>query len=120
MYFFSTLKSHTNWVRSVAYSPDNLRIVSSSDDDSIKIWDAHSYQLLNTLNGHTNMVNSVVFSPNNLSIASGSCDNTIIIWDAHSGQLLNTLKKMKTSFHFFEKIFNTHCIVSIKYFDWSY
>ena len=42
------------------------KIVSGSSDNSIKIWDANTGNLINTLNGHTNWVNSVCFSPDNL------------------------------------------------------
>ena len=33
-----TLEGHTNNVYSVAYSPDGTRIVSGSEDKTIKIW----------------------------------------------------------------------------------
>ena len=46
-------------VCSVAYSPDGLKIVSGSHDDSIKIWNAETGLLLNTLIGHTDSVLSV-------------------------------------------------------------
>src|SRR5581483_499386 len=68
-----------------------LKIVSSSYDKRVKIWDADSGSLLNTLNGHTDYVQSVAFSSDNRKIVSGSCDNSIKIWDAESGSLLNTL-----------------------------
>ena len=32
-----TLSNHTNWVNSVAYSPDGLYIVSGSHDTTIKV-----------------------------------------------------------------------------------
>jgi WD40 repeat protein len=98
----------------VAFSSDNLKIVSGSWDNCIKIWDAVSGQLLNTLidsdlasfsdyqgegglgsqnrcrGSHTDRVYCVSFSPDNSRIVSGSGDCCIKIWDAHSGQLLNT------------------------------
>ena len=69
----------------------DLRIVSGSVDNTIKIWDAWSGQLINTLTGHNNSVWCVVFSLDNSKIVSGSSDRTIRIWDAYSGQLINTL-----------------------------
>jgi len=56
------LTGHTNIICSVAFSPDGLKIVSGSRDNSIKIWDAQSGHLLNTLTGHTDWVRSVAFS----------------------------------------------------------
>ena len=32
--------AHSGWVRSVAFSPDGSTIVSCSDDQTIKVWDA--------------------------------------------------------------------------------
>ena len=33
-----TLKGHSKWVRSVAFSPDGKKIISSSWDKTVKIW----------------------------------------------------------------------------------
>ncbi len=32
--------AHSNWIRSVAFSPDGTKIVSGSDDTTIKVWDS--------------------------------------------------------------------------------
>jgi WD40 repeat protein len=87
----NTLIDHTNWINSVAFSPDGLKIISGSSDCSVKIWDTQSGQLLNTLNSHRNAVSSVAYSFDNSRIASSSHDHSVKIWDAHTGQLLNTL-----------------------------
>jgi WD40 repeat protein len=35
-----TLRGHSDWVRSVAYSQDGKLIVSGSHDRTVRIWDA--------------------------------------------------------------------------------
>ena len=37
-----TLTGHSDFVESVAYSPDGKHIVSGSRDNTVKIWDAQS------------------------------------------------------------------------------
>ena len=37
---------HTNWVRSCAFSPGGGRVLSGSEDQTLKLWDAESGQLL--------------------------------------------------------------------------
>ena len=32
--------AHSDWVQSVAFSPDGKTIVSGSDDQTLKVWDA--------------------------------------------------------------------------------
>jgi WD40 repeat protein len=86
------LEGHTDSLCSVAFSLNGLRIVSGSDDHTVRIWDAVSGVVLHTLEGHTNPVYSVAFSSDGLRIVSGSEDRTVRIWDAVSGVVLHTLK----------------------------
>ena len=39
-----TLEGHTDWVSSVAFSPDGKQIVSGSDDRTVRRWDAATGQ----------------------------------------------------------------------------
>jgi WD40 repeat protein len=66
----------------VSFSPDGRRIVSGSDDDTLKVWDAETGQEMLTLEGHSDWVRSVSFSPDGRRIVSGSDDNTLKVWDA--------------------------------------
>ena len=79
------MNGHTNYVKSVAISPDNKKIVSGSSDKTIRTWDLESGNLINTLNGYGEVL-SVAISSDNKKIVSGSgdkTDHTIRIWDIY-------------------------------------
>ncbi|KAF7333241.1 WD40 repeat-like protein [Mycena sanguinolenta] len=85
------LEGHTDWVNSVAFSPDGRHIVSGSDDKTIRIWNAATGEAVGTpLEGHTGSVRSVAFSPDGRQIVSGSGDKTIRIWNAATGEAVGT------------------------------
>ncbi|MBI3098725.1 MAG: protein kinase [Planctomycetes bacterium] len=73
-------------VTSVAFSPDGTRIVSGSDDNTIRLWEAATGKEVSRLEGHTGAVSSVAFSPDGTRIVSGSWDNTIRLWAAATGK----------------------------------
>ncbi len=86
------LTTHTDYVSSVAFSPDGRTLASGSTDGIIRLWDTQTSILRQSLTGHTDSVSSVVFSSDGTSLASGSRDNTARLWDAQTGELKNTLK----------------------------
>ncbi|WP_243713863.1 NB-ARC domain-containing protein [Nostoc sp. 106C] len=88
-----TLEGHTNWIRSVAFSPDGEILVSGSDDKTLMLWNTKTGQCLKTLEGHTERVWSVAFSPDGKTVASSSEDKTVRLWDIHTGECWNILQK---------------------------
>jgi WD40 repeat protein len=74
---------------SVVFDSNNV-LASGSGDNTIKLWNKYTGDLLRTLTGHGSVVWSVAFDSINI-LASGSWDNTIKLWDKLTGDLLRTL-----------------------------
>ncbi|KAJ4465955.1 WD40-repeat-containing domain protein [Lentinula edodes] len=80
------LLGHSNYILSVACSPDGKKLVTGSLDHSVRIWDTETQEAIgNPLQGHTKGILCIAFSPDGKTIASGSLDNSVIIWNAESG-----------------------------------
>ena len=87
----SVLSGHTDWVASLAFSPDGTFLVSGSNDKTIKFWDIQTGGVGKTLCGHTGRVCSVSISPDLTTVASGSEDKTIRLWDVRTGECHRTM-----------------------------
>lgn len=87
-----TLSGHSSWVMSVAVSSNTPTLVSGGLDDTIKVWNLYTGELLNTLIGHSKGVNSVALSSDGKILVSGSDDDTIKVWNLYIGEQLYTLR----------------------------
>ncbi|KAF8712430.1 hypothetical protein AX14_013105 [Amanita brunnescens Koide BX004] len=80
------LQGHDAEVSSIALSPDGSKIISGSEDKTIRVWDAGTgVEILPALRGHDDAIFSVAISPDGSKIISGSEDMTIRVWDASTG-----------------------------------
>jgi WD40 repeat protein len=62
----ASLAGHSNYVCSVAVSPDGQYIVSGSDDNLVKVWSVSGGKEVVSLAGHAVTVYSVAFSADGL------------------------------------------------------
>jgi len=76
----ASLEGHTDWVRSVSFSPDGQRVVTCSEDRTAAVWDFATGAQVARL-GHTAGVVSAAFSPDGLRFLTISTDNTARVWD---------------------------------------
>jgi WD40 repeat protein len=76
----------------VAFSPDGKTIASSSDDQTVRLWELSTGTCLKTLDGHGSTVYSVAFSPEGNMVASGSHDGVIKLWNMQTGECKKTLR----------------------------
>ena len=83
---------HDSAVQLATFSPDGQRILSASDDQTARLWDANSGHLLITLKGHTGRMWSAAFSADGQYIVTASWDHTARLWNAGDGRLLAILR----------------------------
>lgn len=57
------LRGHTAPVHTVRWSIDGLRLLSGSDDKTVRLWDVPTETVVGTRDGHEDYVRSVVASP---------------------------------------------------------
>ena len=88
----TTLLGHTWAVLAVAFSPTNQNLLATgSGDNTIKLWDVNTGELISTLSGHSWSVVAVAFSTDGEKLISGSWDKTVKIWQISTKSEITSL-----------------------------
>ena len=82
------LKRHSDWVMTVAFSPDGKTLASAGRDNNIIFWDVATGKQRRLAEGHRDFVRQVAFSRDGKLLASASADHTIKLWDVTDGHEL--------------------------------
>ncbi|KAF4518414.1 hypothetical protein B566_EDAN002067 [Ephemera danica] len=76
-----TIPAHMNLVSQVKYQPvEGQFLITSSYDNTAKIWSHKTWQPLKTLSGHDGKVMCVDISPDSAYVATASYDRTFKLW----------------------------------------
>jgi WD40 repeat protein len=90
----AVLRGHEQVIRAFAYRRDGQRLVTASDDGTIRTWRvAPSREHVVVLQGHKGPVNALAFSQDGRRVVTGSADRTARLWDGDSGRQLALLRQ---------------------------
>src|SRR5207253_1269166 len=87
-----TLRGHTGWISSLAFTPDGKLLASASADKTVKLWAIPDGRELATLQGHEDYVSSVAMSPDGKVMATGSFDKSAKLWDLATAKGIASLR----------------------------
>jgi WD40 repeat protein len=79
-------RGHEDAILSVAWSHDGQRLLTSSYDNTARLWDLTTGEESRVFRGHDWWVWSAAFSPDERWIVTASQDSTAIVWDVASGE----------------------------------
>ena len=83
----SAVEEQSGIIYSVAFSPDNSKVLTGSEDGILRLWDPKANSIV-SFNGHPSNITSVAFSPDGRKILSASFDGTAKLWSLTGKQLL--------------------------------
>jgi WD40 repeat protein len=86
-----TLVGHTERVNTLVELPDRQRLISASNDNTIRLWHLDSGVELRQFRMHDNWVKSVAVHRNGKLAVSCGFDGNLYIWEVNSGSILHTL-----------------------------
>ncbi len=79
--------AHTNYVSSIAYSPDGKILASAGYDQNVILWDVATGEPIGQpLAEHKNPIIGIAFSKDGKTLASWDTQGTIILWDVAAGK----------------------------------
>lgn len=97
----STLRTHTDYVKALAYAKDRERVASSGFDRAIFLWDVTTLTALTAANntvstsqltGSKDSIYSLAMNPSGSIILSGSTEKIIRVWDPRTSQKIMKLR----------------------------
>jgi len=86
------VEGHSEWIQSVAISPNNNLFVTVSWDRSLVMWDLDTGRMVRMRKAsHSRPVVAVAFAPDGRSFASAGGEIDVNLWDSTTGELKRTL-----------------------------
>ena len=81
----SVVMEHKSGLVDASFAPDGRRVVTASEDNSARVWDAANGNRLAVLEGHSGRLLAAVFSPDGRHVVTASTDHTARLWNLEEG-----------------------------------
>ncbi len=78
--------SHASAITCIAISTDGRRLLSGSNDATVRLWDVETAEEIRPFLGHTEAVYCVAYSPDGRYALSGGRDRSMRLWDVEMGE----------------------------------
>lgn len=86
------MEGHLKPIYGIDFSPNGYHLATSSDDNTVKIWDLRKRSALYTIPAHTSLVSDVKFQKENGDyLVTSSYDGSAKVWTNRTWQPLKTL-----------------------------
>ena len=85
------MRDHDEWVRGVVHLPGGQRVITCSNDGSLRLWDLESgMQIGDDWRDQEDGVGviTIALSPDNKIVASGSGDGTVRLWNVETEKVI--------------------------------
>ncbi|KAA6441674.1 WD40 repeat domain-containing protein [Dyadobacter flavalbus] len=95
-----TIRSHSNSVFSVTYSPDGKYLFTTGRDAHLKIWNvAAGYEMIADIPAHLYAINDIEFSPDGHYFATCSMDKSVKVWETATFKLRKIIDRARHAGH---------------------
>ncbi|OAF69074.1 WD repeat-containing protein 48 [Intoshia linei] len=75
------MEHHIDWVNDLFLCENDSKLISASNDFTVKVWNTDTLSCISTIRNHTDYVTCLSYSAFSNKFVSGSLDKTILIWD---------------------------------------
>ena len=83
------LEGHGAFVWNAVFSPDNNQVITASQDETARIWNAETGQTEHILRPQTGPVREVFFSADSSRVITASGEESMTLWDPATGSLMH-------------------------------
>jgi WD40 repeat protein/mono/diheme cytochrome c family protein len=85
------LEGHGGWVTAVAFSPDDAKILTASDDGTARLWETKTGKSLQVYRGHAGYVKAVALDASR--VLTGGSDATVRLYELATGKESRVFRK---------------------------